>query len=173
MHTAVIQIGDNLRPIVEDFIKSTFLKTYNAIPHALPCKLLSGFDDHGNVLCAAGIRSAQDGFFSEIYLDQSIDDVLSSHARRPIPRDRIFEVSTLVSRASAGRRHLILQAACSRRKHANDEGSIRSAPRDNSPAPRPVSPKARAPAGASASRRADQQETRGTRDRLPPARGSA
>lgn len=54
-------------------------------------------DDDGEPLCAAGLRSAADGFFSEIYLDTSIERLLAERSGRTVVRESIFEITTLAS----------------------------------------------------------------------------
>ena len=53
----------------------------------------------GQLLCAAGLRFAADGFFSECYLDAPVDEVLSACGLLPVRREKIFEVTSLASRA--------------------------------------------------------------------------
>ena len=53
----------------------------------------------GSVLCAAGLRTERDPFFSEAYLDEPIERVLSGLSGGSVDRAQIFEVSTLASRA--------------------------------------------------------------------------
>ena len=55
----------------------------------------------GRVLCAAGIRTARTGFFSQIYLDRPLTEMLNGQAprkARPVRDDDLFEIVTLASR---------------------------------------------------------------------------
>jgi hypothetical protein len=44
------------------------------------------------------LRTQRDGFFSETYLDASIEEVLSAHCSSAVSRSEIFEVTALASR---------------------------------------------------------------------------
>jgi hypothetical protein len=61
--------------------------------------LLARLDNDHCVACAAGLRTPQDGFFSESYLDAPVEEVLGEVRGGTVSRDEIFEVSTLASRA--------------------------------------------------------------------------
>ena len=56
-------------------------------------------DGRDEPVCAAGLRFLDDGFFSERYLDNPIEDVVSAISARTVNRSAIFEVTTLASRA--------------------------------------------------------------------------
>ena len=53
----------------------------------------------GAVCCAAGLRFAAEGFFSEAYLDAPVDALLSALRPAPVRREKIFEVTSLACRA--------------------------------------------------------------------------
>jgi len=55
-------------------------------------------DKHGAISCAAGLRSSEDGFFSESYLGSSIETMLTRLSGEDVRRESIFEVSTFASR---------------------------------------------------------------------------
>jgi len=89
---------DPRRDDVETFIRDVYRRQYGALLGAFPPTLIALYGTHGQVLCAAGLRSPEDGFFSECYLDQPIEDALTAYAGHRVERSEIFEVSTLASR---------------------------------------------------------------------------
>src|ERR1700682_2439004 len=64
-----------------------------------PSRIIAVLDDRDEILCAAGLRFLDDGFFSERYLDAPIEDVVSAMSASAVTRSAIFEVTTLASRA--------------------------------------------------------------------------
>ncbi|MCW6512816.1 thermostable hemolysin [Lichenifustis flavocetrariae] len=88
---------DHRRSGVEDFIKTVYLSQYGAVIEAPTTRLISLLNCGRGVMCAASLRSDEDGFFSERYLDVPIDQVLSAISGRLVARHEIFEVSTLSS----------------------------------------------------------------------------
>jgi hypothetical protein len=88
-----------LRRQAEAFIRTVYGEAFGASGLVFPRVLAALADDDGEPLCAAGLRCAKDGFFSEVYLDASIESVLSLRARSTVARDAIFEVTTLASRS--------------------------------------------------------------------------
>ena len=59
---------------------------------------MAAIDFQGEILCAAGFRDDVEGFFSENYLDLSIEATLLRVGAQSVARDRIFEFSTFASR---------------------------------------------------------------------------
>ena len=53
--------------------------------------------------CAAGLRTSAEGFFSERYLDTTVETALAGVRGRPVARERIFETSTFASRSPRAR----------------------------------------------------------------------
>ena len=64
-----------------------------------PAKLVTILNERGDILCAAGLRSRDDGFFSERYLDRPIEKTLERLHGGVVRRDRVFEISTFASRS--------------------------------------------------------------------------
>ena len=90
---------DDLRPEAERLIADVYERHYGARIATFPDTLIAKVDDNGSVRCAAGLRFAAEGFFSEAYLDAPVEAVLFSLGRMRVPRERIFEVTSLTSRA--------------------------------------------------------------------------
>jgi hypothetical protein len=99
--TAIVTRDDPSRPDLEAFIKRIYRLTYNASVEDFPGLLIAFRGDSDELLCAAGLRTAEDGFFSENYLDAPIEKILGEVSGEPVGREEIVEVSTLVSLAPA------------------------------------------------------------------------
>jgi hypothetical protein len=87
---------DGVRDVAERFIRDAYAAEYGA--ELDPSRILALLNERGEIVCAAGVRLANDGFFSELCLDSPIEQALGA-STRPIPRDEIFEVTTFASRA--------------------------------------------------------------------------
>jgi len=99
MRTALISRDHDLRPAAERLIAENYALHYAARITAFPATLIAMTSDGSALLCAAGLRFAADGFFSECYLDAPVDAVLSGVWHSPVRRALIFEVTLLASRA--------------------------------------------------------------------------
>jgi hypothetical protein len=100
MHrTAILTNNDARRHSAEEFIKNTYAARYGAKLEAFPSRIITLLNHRDDILCAAGLRFLDDGFFSECYLDAPIEDVVSAISARAVNRSSIFEVTTLTSRA--------------------------------------------------------------------------
>ena len=84
---------------IEAFIRDIYHRSYFASPAKLPPKLIARYSKSGELLCAAGLRTPKDGFFSECYLDQPIERTLAAAIGRHVQRADICEVTALVSRS--------------------------------------------------------------------------
>jgi Thermostable hemolysin len=91
--------NDRLRPAAERLIADAYAQHYGARITSFPELLVSMVQDDGAVRCAAGLRFAEDGFFSEIYLDAPIEEVLSALRDGAVRREKVLEVTSLASRA--------------------------------------------------------------------------
>jgi Thermostable hemolysin len=90
-----------LRSAGEACIGEVYLQTFGAREVAFPATLVALIDSGDRLLCVAGLRTAVDGFFSEIYLDEPIDRLLTRRFGVAAPREALFEVTTLASRSTA------------------------------------------------------------------------
>ena len=97
--TALLTDDDDRRRSAEEFIKNTYATRYGARLETFPSRIIALLDHRDEILCAAGLRFLEDGFFSECYLDTPIEDVVSASSARAVNRSAIFEVTTLASRA--------------------------------------------------------------------------
>jgi Thermostable hemolysin len=99
MKTALLMNDDIRRRSAEEFIKNTYRARYGARLEVFPSRIIALLDHRDKILCAAGLRFLDDGFFSECYLDTPIENVVSAISARDVNRSAIFEVTTLASRA--------------------------------------------------------------------------
>jgi Thermostable hemolysin len=97
--TIVVREGDALRDHAEAFIRNVYAAEYGAKLQTFPSRIFALLNDRDEILCAAGFRIQDDGFFSERYLDSPIEEVLGAASRRTIARGEIFEVTTFASLA--------------------------------------------------------------------------
>lgn len=100
---------DPQRGAVEDFIRGVYAEHYRArVRHFAP--LLVSLRDDGEIVAAAGYRSASEGeLFLERYLPAPIESLLGSRPDARPARERIVEVGHLAaSRAGEGRRLILL-----------------------------------------------------------------
>jgi len=95
------------RPIVSRFIRTTYLLNYDAHIANLPRTLIAVIDKDNRVHAAAGLRDASEQFFSEHYLDQTIEELLSDASGRTVKRSSVVEVSCLASRTPAISAHFM------------------------------------------------------------------
>lgn len=101
----------SLRAHVEACIRTVYERVFAARGLVFPGTLIALVDGDDRPLCAAGLRTAGEGFFSEIYLDAPIERVLSRRAGRPVAREAVFEVTTLASRSAEASPRFLRQLA--------------------------------------------------------------
>jgi hypothetical protein len=99
LETALLTNDDARRHSAEQFIKDTYAARYGARLETFPSRIIALLDHRDEILCAAGLRFLDDGFFSERYLDRPIENAVSAISERAVNRSAIFEVTTLASRA--------------------------------------------------------------------------
>src|ERR1700722_5697446 len=98
LKTALLTNDDPRRHSAEEFIRKIYADRYGALLETFPSRIFALLDNRDEILCAAGLRFLEDGFFSERYLDIPIEDAVRAISIRPVNRSAIFEV-TLASRA--------------------------------------------------------------------------
>ncbi|MEL0438871.1 thermostable hemolysin [Phycobacter sp. K97] len=81
----------------EDHVRQVYAQTYGASISSFPPLLAAAFNAKGDTLCAAGIRTAKDGFFSDCYLDSDFPTALLIHTGLSIDESQIMEVTSLAS----------------------------------------------------------------------------
>jgi hypothetical protein len=88
-----------LRDQAEAFIRRLYAAEYGAEITGFPSRIIASLDRFDQIWSAAGIRSKDDGFFSERYLDMPVEEALSRISVRGVSREKILEVTTLASQA--------------------------------------------------------------------------
>jgi Thermostable hemolysin len=99
LKTALLTNDDSRTHAAEAFIKNIYAVRYGARLETFPSRIIALLDNCDGILCAAGLRFFDDGFFSERYLDTPIEDAVSAISASTVDRSAIFEVTTLASRA--------------------------------------------------------------------------
>lgn len=100
-----------LRAGTEACIRTVYERAYGARDLTLPRMLIAWVGQDDRPLCAAGFRTAGDGFFSEIYLNTPIERALQRRTGRPVARSSIMEVTTLASRSAEASSAFVRQIA--------------------------------------------------------------
>jgi len=91
------------RAEAEQMIRDVYFSRYGAWIREFPERLAAVYDGGGAPVCAAGMREANGGFFSECYLDGPAERIIGQLAGEYAGRDTILEVTTLAAtRAGAG-----------------------------------------------------------------------
>lgn len=85
------------RSCLEDTVRAVFLAEYGAHVQAFPNRLIATLGSDGQPHAVAGLRFAEDGLFSETYLDGTAEAVLGQALGRPVRRDQIVEFSSLAA----------------------------------------------------------------------------
>ena len=98
MQTLLVTPHHRLRRDTEICIRDVYEQVHGAHIDTFPQTLIAATDRLEMPVCAAGLRFAGCGFFSESYLEDPIDRILGRRTGRQIERERIFEVTTLASR---------------------------------------------------------------------------
>lgn len=100
LRVVVVPRADALRDRVEACIRAVYGQAFGAWDVTLPATLIAWLDGDDRPLCAAGLRTAEDGFFSETYLDAPIERVLAERTGRDVRRRSVFEITTLASQSA-------------------------------------------------------------------------
>lgn len=85
------------RPRLEQAVRAVFLAEYGARVPAFPDHLVATLDTRGQPQAVAGLRFAEDGLFSDTYLDGPVEAVLGRALGRPVTRRQIVEFSSLAA----------------------------------------------------------------------------
>ncbi|EWY41784.1 hypothetical protein N825_25025 [Skermanella stibiiresistens SB22] len=85
------------RDRLERTVRSVFLAEYGAHVPSFPNRLVAALSDDGQPQAVAGLRFAEDGFFSETYLEDTAERVLGRVLGRIVRRDEIVEFSSLAA----------------------------------------------------------------------------
>lgn len=95
----IVGRSDARRAEAEEFVRDIYALEYDARIAQFADQLICRSGPKGEILCVAGLRLAEDGFFSEQYLTEPIEVALGRATGRNVRRDEIFEVTSLASRS--------------------------------------------------------------------------
>jgi hypothetical protein len=98
------------RDLLERTVRSVFQAEYGAHVPAFPNRLVASLDADGQPLAVAGLRFAEDGLFSESYLDAPAEAALAAANGRPVARTQIVEFSSLAATRSGAAMPLVAAA---------------------------------------------------------------
>ena len=82
---------------VKTHIQKIYRDAYGASISEFAPLLVAASNRDGEILCASGIRTAADGFFSETYLDGDLSSALLAHTGLAIDPSEIVEAVSLAS----------------------------------------------------------------------------
>lgn len=97
MRFEFLPVDDPQRSQAERHIAEVYRRCYGAEVTQFAPLLAAAFGADGKVLCAAGIRTAQDGFFSDCYLESGFPVALAEATGLDIGAGQIMEVTSLAS----------------------------------------------------------------------------
>lgn len=86
-----------LRGQLESMVRAVFMAEYGAHVPQFADRLIASLGDDGAPQAVAGLRFADEGLFSEVYLDGDVETILTRALGRPVRRDRIVEFSSLAA----------------------------------------------------------------------------
>jgi hypothetical protein len=86
------------RQAAEDHIRDVYNDVYGAQVTSFAPVLVAASRADGEILCAAGIRTAAEGFFSDAYLGKDFSSALLAQTGHCIPAHKIMEVVSLASK---------------------------------------------------------------------------
>jgi len=85
------------RKAAQNHIRKVYRNVYGAEINSFAPLLVTATSTEGDILCAAGIRTSADGFFSDTYLDSNFSTTLLLRSGLVVPADEIMEVVSLAS----------------------------------------------------------------------------
>ncbi|MBT5681836.1 MAG: hypothetical protein HOJ09_07245 [Gammaproteobacteria bacterium] len=97
MNIAFLNVTCAGRAKAEAHIKNVYWNTYRALITEFAPLLVVAQRIDGEILCAAGIRTVHDGFFSDAYLRSDFTTTLLEIAHINAPAEQIMEVVSLAS----------------------------------------------------------------------------
>lgn len=87
----------NNRGQIEEFIRDRYAEVYGARIGRLAPQLVANINGNFEVSCAAGLRTAADGFACEVYFDEPVEQLIAARTRHAAPRNKLLEVTSLCS----------------------------------------------------------------------------
>lgn len=97
MHFEIVPRGSALRPAVEAMVRNVFYTEYGARVTTFPDRMIVVLDSDGAPRCAAALRDARVGFFSEQYLDIPLEQAIGQARGCVIPRSAVLELGSVAA----------------------------------------------------------------------------
>jgi len=95
----IVERSDPARSDAEEFVRDVYRREYGADVTDFAKRLICRTGPTGAISCVAGLRLAEDGFFSDRYLSEPVEAALRRATGHCIRRSDIYEVTTLASRS--------------------------------------------------------------------------
>lgn len=80
-------------------VRAIYRAAWDAEVSSLPRRAMVARGPDGAIACVAGVRLAEDGFFSQVYLDAPVTEVLGALAGAPVSSGRVLEVGSFAARS--------------------------------------------------------------------------
>ena len=97
MQTRIITRDEPDRSAVEDMVRTVYFDRYGAWIEFFPDRMAAVFDSDQLPVCAAGLRDAVTGFFSEAYIDDPVEHAIAVASGLLPDRNTVLEVTTLAA----------------------------------------------------------------------------
>jgi hypothetical protein len=82
---------------VQAHIHKIYHDVYGASIQSFAPLLVACYNSQGNIMCAAGIRTSADGFFSDAYLKEDLNSTVLEQTGQTVAASEIMEVVSLAS----------------------------------------------------------------------------
>ncbi len=89
--------GSRARAEAEQHIRDVYKAAFGAEITEFAPSLVTVRNAQGQILCAAGLRTVEDGFFSDVYVDGGFGEGVEGAGGLPVPAAQILEVVSLAS----------------------------------------------------------------------------
>lgn len=97
MRFEIVPPGSALRHAVEAMVRNVFYTEYDARIAAFPERMIVVLDADGVPRCAAALRDAGTGFFSEQYLDRPLEEAIGMARGCVVPRSAVLELGSVAA----------------------------------------------------------------------------
>ncbi len=99
MKTELVTRADALWPAATALIAATYRQIYGADLAQFPPRLMVSIGAQGQILCVAGIRVADEGFFSDIYLDNGCAAAIAQASGEQVSDADVIEVVNMAAKS--------------------------------------------------------------------------
>jgi hypothetical protein len=97
MRFEIVLPGTPLRSAVEAMVRNVFYTEYGARIAGFPERMIVVLDGEGEPRCAAALRDARTGFFSEQYLDLPLEQAIGLARGRDVAREAVLELGSVAA----------------------------------------------------------------------------